>query len=74
MAEPEARCEKTELLVSQCAPCRPKPPAEKPDIFYRFAAMYPGTCSICGFRFEEDARIGRLSDGALACPDCCDGE
>lgn len=71
-AAPEPRCERTELLVSQCDHCRPKPPVAKPEISYRFNAMYPGRCSICDFGFYEDTRIGRLADGDLACPDCCE--
>jgi len=40
-AEPEERCELTELPRSGCAHCHPKP---KPPGFH---AMYEGTCPRC---------------------------
>jgi hypothetical protein len=35
---PEPRCDLTDLPVSGCSHCRPKPPA--------FEAMYLGTCGV----------------------------
>jgi hypothetical protein len=69
---PEPRCELTELVVSQCAHCRPQPAEPGREIAYRFEAGYDGTCGICDEPFEAGERIGRVDgENLYACPSCC---
>jgi len=70
---PVARCELTELLVSECAHCRGF--EEEPVVSSRgqwFTATYSGRCSNCKTSFEPGDRIradGFMSGGWLA--ECC---
>lgn len=71
-AAPEPRCERTELLVSQCAHCRPAPPKPVYEIAYRFEAAYDGTCGVCEEPIEAGENIGRIDgENLYACPSCC---
>lgn len=69
----EARCEKTELFVSQCAHCRH---IEAPsriatgEFGVRFRAQYDGTCASCLGPIEQGEIIARLFDGGFACEGC----
>lgn len=71
------RCEKTDLLIRQCAHCRGKN-AEDPrrlqrsEISTPFEAKYPGACSICDKSFRKGATVAfvRGRDKEIAGP-CC---
>lgn len=78
----EARCEKTDLLVSQCAHCRPAPvvrevpfggvPKIGSNVMIRFTAKFEGQCGECGTHLSAGGEIGRSVDGTYLCRDCCD--
>ena len=63
----EARCDNTDLLISQCAHCRGLADIETQALLDRaaliatgqwFPARYAGKCTQCGERFGEGAAIG----------------
>lgn len=74
----EERCERTELLVDQCAHCRSQSSVEEQaeaelhDLGVRlmardprwFFAEYPGTCT-CGSRFKPGMPIRLTLGGSL---------
>ncbi len=67
------RCTITDLLATQCAHCRPTPPAPKRDsarLGPWFAATYPGNCASCGARFDIFDQIRADGDGGWLA-DCC---
>jgi len=70
------RC-RHELLVEQCADCRPAPapdpfdePAERPGRAVWFEARYGGTCCECGDRFDPGDTIRAAGGGEYECADC----
>ena len=69
----EERCVMTELLVDQCAHCRP--PADPVTDFFAdpgrttIQARYPGRCPDCGERIEEGDEITSSPDGWV-CEGC----
>jgi len=71
------RC-RHELLVEQCADCRPAPavdplgdPAERVGApGHWFVAAYGGSCSSCGDRFEAGDEIRAIGGGEYECADC----
>jgi hypothetical protein len=57
-----ARCELTDLLVEQCAHCRPVEP--KPEkVGPRIVAQYNGYCPECGDGIDQGDTIVRTDDG-----------
>lgn len=60
----EQRCEKSDLLVTDCAHCRNK----FKDVERLKTAEYRSTCS-CGAAINIGDRIGLL-DGVWVCPNC----
>jgi hypothetical protein len=72
-APAEPRCTVTELLVDQCAHCRPAPTAaQRAESTFGpwFSATYRGSCSSCGSRFEEFDDIRADGEGGWLA-DCC---
>ncbi len=77
---PESRCDITELLVDQCAHCRPAPPADPDerssspgDYGQAFTARYPGVCSEGGDRIHEGDLIRYCGyEGTYAHDECLD--
>ena len=75
----EERCERTDLIVSQCAHCRPKPSLDDEIAQHRarllasrrgwFRAQYFGRCAGCGDPYVPDTAIRRTPDGYIA--ECC---
>jgi hypothetical protein len=70
------RC-RHELLVEQCADCRPAPavdplsdPAERPHRAVWFEARYGGTCCECGDRFDAGDAIRSVGMGEYECANC----
>lgn len=75
------RCALTELIKTQCAHCRPKPPPFQPAQFddpgddydaasTTFQAKYSGRCELCDGLFHVGDWISRTSDGDYICCDC----
>jgi hypothetical protein len=56
------RCEKTELLVAECAHCRPQPEPEPHDIGPVFDGVYRGECYGCDTHIDPGDKI-RAVDG-----------
>lgn len=71
----EERCERSDLLASQCAHCRGDVLESEPDfvVVARFPAKYAGVCAACGEPFEVEDRIGRTDDGDYVCEVCAGG-
>jgi hypothetical protein len=70
---PASRCTLTELLTTECAHCRPKPPptpAERRNLGPWFAASYGGACSECGAEFAPGDLI-RADGGGGWLASCC---
>ncbi|HEY9390309.1 MAG TPA: hypothetical protein VIR27_11160 [Mycobacteriales bacterium] len=71
------RCPITELLVDQCAHCRPTPPADpvadflarEPFQATTIQARYPGRCPDCGERINEGDDITSSPNGWV-CEGC----
>jgi hypothetical protein len=59
---PAPRCPITELLVDQCAHCRPAPARVEPELGPWFAAAFRGRCASCDGWFDEFELI--RADGA----------
>lgn len=53
----EERCERTDLLVSACAHCRPTPER------HVFPALYRGRCETCEGDFFQGDKIRETSTG-----------
>jgi hypothetical protein len=51
----EARCERTELLVSTCSHCQPKKAT--------FTAMYGGVCTTCGYPIVAGQQVRETGEG-----------
>lgn len=74
------RCSVTELLVEQCAHCRPPAPAADPfdeptpKLGSSFEARYPGQCSDCGDRFDAGDEIRSDLSGGYICADCAEDQ
>lgn len=85
MTSTEERCDKTDLLKSQCAHCRP---AAAPNIESSsltnfgellaksqqgrwFTANYDGDCSVCGEDFEQGDDIRADGSGGWQGRYCC---
>jgi len=71
----DTRCPVTELLVEQCAHCRPAPAPDPFDEPARpgggwFEARYEGRCSHCGFPIEPGEAIRSDGEGGWLCSDC----
>lgn len=71
----EARCEKSDLYVSQCAHCRGHVldldvDPDAPVITARFRARFPGVCPNCEWEYGVGDLIGRTADGARLCERC----
>ncbi len=72
----ELRCELTELPVSGCAHCRPKPVVLDPGglellLGPQFTARFAGACGCCDGYINEGDTIAALIDGpGYACPEC----
>lgn len=74
----EERCPMSDLYISQCAHCRPKPPQPRfleafftgDSDSYSFAATWPGKCAQCGEWFGPGAWITRAGDNGYLCSDC----
>jgi predicted RNA-binding Zn-ribbon protein involved in translation (DUF1610 family) len=70
----ELRCERTELLVEQCAHCRPPVDDQVPDedieVVWRGIARYDGQCPGCGGRIREGDPIARTGDNRYVCEEC----
>jgi len=64
-APPDARCDVTELLVTQCAHCRRTPDQPQPHparvLGQQWRAAYPGKCLACGAHFAPGDWIGRTA-------------
>lgn len=75
MQAEEERCEKYELLVSQCSHCRGldiKPKAVNPNTFVGyFPAKFPGNCAECDEPFTPPDMIQRNSKGLGWVGTCC---
>jgi hypothetical protein len=75
-AEAGERCERTELLTTECSHCRgldrqPAParrPGNGPGPW--FPAAYPGRCSQCATSFDPGDRI-RAAGGGGYLAECC---
>lgn len=68
----EQRCTVTELLIDQCAHCRPAPAEPQPDLGPWFAATYSGACAGCGARFAEFDEIRADGEGGWLARCCGD--
>lgn len=69
----DERCAVTELVVEQCAHCRPAPvpdPFDEPGGAPWFEARYGGTCVDCGDRFDPGDTIRAAGAGEYECADC----
>jgi hypothetical protein len=73
------RCERTDLLVDQCAHCTGRDGGESAEAErlkrlltrrHVFPARYAGACSKCGEHFGEGAPIIGAGDGRYLGP-CC---
>lgn len=81
-ASAEERCERTDLLVSMRAHCRPKPSIDEEIAAHRaallasrrswFVAQYPGRCAGCAEPYPPDTAIRRTTGGYVA--ECCTEE
>lgn len=70
-AAPRPRCVVTELLVDQCAHCRPAPPVEPAARLGPWiTSAYAGNCADCGSRYPEGTEIRADGDGGWLA-DCC---
>lgn len=76
----EPRCEKTELLESQCAHCRGLLDPEAEALQHRatlmvtgeyFPAKYAGKCARCGDWFREGAAIRGAAGEPGWLAECC---
>lgn len=75
----EPRCAQTDLLVSQCAHCRPasEPDFERPsqldhhDVGPVFTARFDGLCACCSEPVFEGDEL-RMVDGEPWCVPCVD--
>jgi hypothetical protein len=69
------RCERTELLVDQCAHCRgvTEPAPARTVLGPWFPAGYPGWCSGCGQVFGQGDMIRADGCGEYLA-DCCGGD
>lgn len=76
--EPEvrpARCELTELLVDQCAHCRPAPvpePSEATSYGPWILAVYGGECADCDDQIWPGDAIRSDGEGGWLCETCGD--
>jgi hypothetical protein len=75
MTTAEARCDVTELLVSQCAHCRKTPTPKSTPATYgpRFDARWSGFCSCCGDEFASGEQIRADGCGGYLA-ECCGGD
>lgn len=66
------RCERTELLVTDCAHCRnlPDPPTERGERGPWFAARFLGRCSNCDVYYAPGDDIRADGHGGYLA-DCC---
>lgn len=73
------RCDRTDLLIDECAHCRPRayspPPIGHVRLGGIFAARYPGACALCMRRIESGDWIAPVLDDAddadgYACETC----
>ena len=77
MGSPE-RCERTELIKSQCAHCRPPEPMFLEALFdapddagtVTFPAGFAGRCEECDGFFDTGDMICRTADGTYICDEC----
>lgn len=69
------RCERTELLVDQCAHCRgvTEPVPARTPYGPRFTAQWPGFCSCCGDEFASGEKIRADGCGGYLA-ECCGGD
>jgi len=68
----EPRCERSELLVSQCAHCKGLDKAETFEyvVEQKMLAKYPGACSACGDRVIPGETTIGLSEDGWVCEGC----
>jgi hypothetical protein len=78
-----ARCGRTDLLVEQCAHCRPRadspPPIDGVRLGGAFIARYPGRCALCPRRIDVGDWIAPALDedddaDGYVCAHCIAGE
>lgn len=66
----EPRCDKTDLLVSQCSHCLGLDEKPKFRAISRFIAKYHGWCVGCGAGIAPGDKAAYDSDGDLICGEC----
>ncbi len=66
----EARCEKTDLLESQCSHCRGMDSLPTPRVITRFEAKYHSRCSLCDAAIERGDSAAYDADNDVICHDC----
>lgn len=68
MSEP--RCEKTDLLESQCSHCRGLDSLPTPRVITRFEAKFTSWCALCGGTIERGDSAAYDADNDVICHDC----
>jgi hypothetical protein len=67
----EPRCEKTDLLASQCAHCRPRPPLDVSAFGPWITASFDGECAgDCGRPLRAGDSIRSDGEGGWLCVHC----
>lgn len=70
----EKRCERTDLLESDCAHCRGFEMAaefvSEGTVGKPFVASYPGRCAACEERFNAGEQIISNGQGSYLCEEC----
>lgn len=72
----EARCDRSDLLVSQCGHCRgydyyPYDRVDRVDVGVVIKAQYAGKCAQCGKHYPEGTTIGHANDVGWVSMECC---
>lgn len=67
----QARCELSDLLISECG-CRVHKPEVKAETTVKvwFLAQFDSRCQECGDKMTKGDRIGRTADGEYVCEEC----
>lgn len=70
------RCERTDLLVRDCAHCKklPDPERVKPAVGDWFDARFPGRCSRCQTDFDPGDEIRADGEGGYLAACCGEDE